>query len=53
LISANSSISQVHGERLRAVRDLAAAQPSGKSTTEQVRSLVDGLKDIALVLARS
>ncbi len=44
-------ISQVQGERLQAERDLAAAQPSGKFTVEQVRALVDGLKDIPTVLA--
>jgi len=44
-------ISQVQGERLRAEHDLSAAQPSGKLTAEQVRALVDGLKDTASVLA--
>jgi hypothetical protein len=39
-------ISQVQGERLRAERDLAAAQPSGRLTPKQARSLVEGLKDI-------
>ena len=44
-------ISQVQGERLRAERDLAAAQPSGRLTPKQARSLVEGLKDISSVLA--
>ncbi len=44
-------ISQVQGERLRAERDLAAAQPSARLSAAHVRELVDGLKDIASVLA--
>jgi hypothetical protein len=44
-------ISQVQGERLRAEQGLRAAQPSGKLSAKQVRSLVEGLQDIASVLA--
>jgi len=42
---------QVRQPGIQAERDLAAAQPSGKLTAEQVRALVDGLKDIPTVLA--
>ena len=37
---------EFQGERLRAEKDLAAAQPSGKVTKEQVRALVENLQDV-------
>lgn len=44
-------MSEVQGERLRAEREIGLAQPAGQLTREQVRKLVQSLKDIASVLA--
>jgi hypothetical protein len=44
-------MSEVQGERLRAEQEICAAQPSGRITAEQVRSLVESISDIASALA--
>jgi DNA invertase Pin-like site-specific DNA recombinase len=46
-----SWMAEVQGERLRAEAELGASVPGGKMTTEQIRSLVLRLRDIASVLA--
>jgi site-specific DNA recombinase len=44
-------MSEVQGERLKAEREIAAAQPSEKLTPKQARSLVQGLDGMAAALA--
>ena len=44
-------MAEVQGERLRAEQEIGHAQPGGLLTGEQVRKLVESLKDIAAVLA--
>jgi hypothetical protein len=45
------SSGEVQGERLRAEQETAAAQPAGRLTAEQVRSLVESISDTASALA--
>jgi site-specific DNA recombinase len=44
-------MAEVQGERLHAEREIGAVQPAGQLTRDQVRALVQSLKDIAAVLA--
>ncbi len=46
-------MSEVQGERLWAEREIVAAQPSDRLTAQQIRSLVEGLQDIAATLAEA